>query len=445
MGAIITAFILLVVFIGTTVFRPLKGEWVIYEENGDTVNITIPNKQDLLVSFQEPELNATIIYHYDLVRPESPDKPCDASNANIEVLASGDAGKIANSVVSYDPHFKITKETVTPYANSLSENKSYASSLGGSLRQDSLYVSNEIYLEKSGKTMLFFDKYDLDLNPVYFNVSVNIPDAAICVNGEEVAIPNMENFRTEVGPYTPGLFIVDTSAEINGYTFENKTDLSILTSNDTEVYLPDVYLGGEKIGTLEDYYGEFGPLSWSEDLTLELGIDFPSGVMKSESTTLNDFNQDYYLHFPKDFGYQTVMDKLFRPLAKQIVFMSEKDSADLDEKDNEALAAYLTGGKDNELYTRFTEYAEVFRGNADAQDLDWSLQITDVTQTDVHLYNVKMDFKLTTRYTSASGRDNLDEAYEYEFVVESFENSESWEGIGFTLSEIVSKVDTLNE
>lgn len=87
MGAIITAFILLVVFIGTTVFRPLKGEWVIYEENGDTINITIPNKQDLLVSFQEPELNATIIYHYDLVRPESPDKPYDASNAKkVEIL-----------------------------------------------------------------------------------------------------------------------------------------------------------------------------------------------------------------------------------------------------------------------------------------------------------------------------------------------------------------------
>lgn len=381
-------------------------------------------------------------------------------NNYIEVLASGDAGKIANSVVSYDPHFKITKESVTPYANYLSENKSYVSSLGGSLRQDSLYVADEIYLEKSGKTMLFFDKYDLVLNPIYFNVSVNIPDAAIRVNGEEVAISNIENFRTEVGPYAPGLFEVDTSAEINGYTFENKTALSILTSNDIEVYLPiegvefsigsneetpDVYLGGEKIGSLEDYSGEFGPVSWSEDLTLELGIDFPSGVMKSESTTLKDYNYDYYLHFPKDFGYQTVADKLFKPLAKQIVSMSEKDSADLNEKDNEALAAYLTGGKDSELFTRFTEYAEVFRGNADAENLDWSLQITDMIQTDVNLYTVTMDFELTTRYTSASSRDNLDEVYEYTFVIELFESSEAWDGLGFTLSEITSKVDTLSE
>lgn len=167
--------------------------------------------------------------------------------------------------------------------------------------------------------------------------------------------------------------------------------------------------------------------------------------MKSESTTLKDYNYDYYLHFPKDFGYQTVADKLLKPLAKQIVYMSEIDSADLDEKDNEALAAYLTGGKDSELFTRFTEYAEVFRGNADAEDLDWSLQITDRIQTGINLYTVTMDFERTTRYKSASGRDNLDEVYEYTFVIESFESSEAWDGLGFTLSEITSKVDTLSE
>ena len=56
-----------------------------------------------------------------------------------------------------------------------------------------------------------------------------------------------------------------------------------------------------------------------------------------------------------------------------------------------------------------------------------------------------MDFELTTRYTAASGRDNLNEVYEYTFVIESFESSEAWDGLGFTLSEITSKVDTLSE
>ena len=77
--------------------------------------------------------------------------------------------------------------------------------------------------------------------------------------------------------------------------------------------------------------------------------------------------------------------------------------------------------------------------------MDWSLQITDMTQTDVNLYTVTMDFERKTRYTAASGRDNLDEVYEYTFVIESFESSEAWDGLGFTLSEITSKVDTLSE
>ena len=66
-------------------------------------------------------------------------------------------------------------------------------------------------------------------------------------------------------------------------------------------------------------------------------------------------------------------------------------------------------------------------------------------QTGINLYTVTMDFERTTRYTSASGRANLNEAYAYTFVIESFESSEAWDGLGFTLSEITSKVDTLSE
>ena len=50
------------------------------------------------------------------------------------------------------------------------------------------------------------------------------------------------------------------------------------------------------------------------------------------------------------------------------------------------------------------------------------------------------------RYTSASDHDNLDEAFEYESVVESFESSEHWDcvGIEYPLSEIASKVSRLD-
>ena len=64
-------------------------------------------------------------------------------------------------VVSHDPNFKVTSESVLPYANYLANNKGYVNSLSGFLRQDSLYSADEIYLEQNGKTMLFFDNYDL--------------------------------------------------------------------------------------------------------------------------------------------------------------------------------------------------------------------------------------------------------------------------------------------
>lgn len=381
-------------------------------------------------------------------------------NHYIEILASADAERIADAVKTNDPNFKVTAESLAPYVRYLEENKSYVSQISSALRQDSLYNGDEIYLEQKGKTMLFFDNYDLVINPVYFNVGVNVKDAAISINGENVATSTVEDYTTEVGPYAPGVFELNAAAEINGYEFENKTKETILYSHEWDAYLhiegvefevssnqdiADVYLDGEKIGNLTDGSGTFGPVSWSEGMMLELGMDFPSGTLKSESVELSDYNYDYYyLSFPNDFSYQTVVDELFGPLTRKIVYMSEADESSLKEKDNEDLASYLTGGKDNELYTRFTEYAKVFRDNADAKYLSWNLEVTDVTQTDVNLYTVTMDFELTTTYSYDSNRDDLEEAYEYTFVIESFEDPDSWDGIGFTLSEISSKVDTLN-
>lgn len=380
-------------------------------------------------------------------------------DAFIETLASADENKLAKLVVTHDPNFKVTPESLAPFATYLSENKSYVSNLGSAFRNSISTDSKEIYVSKNGKKMFFYDNYELVINPVYFNVSTNVADATITLNGKELLVSDEEDFSKEVGPYAPGKYEFHATADINGYQFENKAKENILSNFETEVYLPvegvefsiysnqenpDVYLNNKKIGQLKDGYGDFGPVSWSDGMLLELGMEFPSGTLKSKSTELYNYDDSYSLDFTNVFSYQDVSDVLFDPLTSQIIYMSESDEEYLDSEDESELASYLTGGKNSELYVRFIEYAKVFRGNKDAESLSYNYNITDITQTDVNLYTVTMDFELTTYYSYSSNRDNLEERYDYTFVVESYEKDDYWNPIGFTLSEITSKVDTLN-
>lgn len=377
----------------------------------------------------------------------------------MKVLASADASEYADIMITYDPNFEITEESIAPYAAYLEENKSYLNEVIMNLRNNDGGPMREIYVEPNGKKLLFFDNYSLLIYPVYFSVSTNEPYAKIVVNGTDEFTTDENNLSFEVGPYAPGEQVITADVEMNGYEFNNSVMQDLLASAPfSDVYVPlegvefavytnqdyaDVYLDGKVIGQVENGYGTFGPVSWNAESILELGIDYDFGTYKSESHQLRDYNADYVMNFANVFTYGNVSRQVFEPLFRTITTLSKNKNSDL-ALDKLDMAPYLVNGEENELMTRFTEYIRVFRENEDTSQLDFTFEITDIIQIDNNLYTVKMDMDLTTYYSYKSNRENLKEKLQYEFIVES-EHDEPYDGLRFKLKEITSKVDVGSE
>ena len=54
-------------------------------------------------------------------------------------------------------------------------------------------------LKKQGKSMIFYDKYVLELNPVYLEINTNRKDSKIYLNDKEVATAKEDDYTAEIG------------------------------------------------------------------------------------------------------------------------------------------------------------------------------------------------------------------------------------------------------
>lgn len=133
-----------------------------------------------------------------------------------EALMSTDAEKIANSVKSTDKQFKISKNEIKIYSDYLKENKAYLSNLSDNLASANA-SENDIYLRKNGKYFFLFDKYDLILQPVYFNVETNVNGMSLTVNGtSEEKVSNRDDYTWKLGPLVPGAYSIKGTFDYNG-------------------------------------------------------------------------------------------------------------------------------------------------------------------------------------------------------------------------------------
>lgn len=375
----------------------------------------------------------------------------------IEVLALNDPDRLAEIIVSPDPNFEVTSDSLKPFTDYIAHNKSYLKDITSSLRDDTLYSSDDLFVNKSGKKFLFFENYELVINPIYFTIETNVEGAIISVNGQEVTVSDYNDSSLEVGPYAPGEFEVEAKTDLNGYQFSTHETESILNENSYEgVYLSlegvefdiysnrdtaDVYLDGKIIGQIEDGEGYFGPVVWSEDSELELGIDYPSGVLKSEKTLLGEYYENYGLYFPDEVAYYDVNQSLLTPLLNHITNMSAGDKFDGDPE--EMLAGYFTDGRDNEIYIQTLDYTNAFSANPDKEELFWNIDTLDVIQTDLNLYEVTILVDLITYYSSDSEIKDLEESYEYKITIETYDKGDTYNTLGFKVKEVTNKIDML--
>ena len=89
-------------------------------------------------------------------------------------------------------------------------------------------LANMFTLKKQGKTMLVYDKYVLELNPVYLEITTNYKDSKIYLNDTLVATANEDNFTAKIGPYVPGKYTIKVSLDGEHAKAEKKDEVDLV-------------------------------------------------------------------------------------------------------------------------------------------------------------------------------------------------------------------------
>jgi uncharacterized membrane protein YvbJ len=257
-----------------------------------------------------------------------------------EAINDADGKKLAKYLVSSDDKLEINEESLKPFVEylkdkpdvkkalvSLIETQAKFDKKSGKQKVEDLAdyqketdmilgmlsgysnLGDLFTLKKQGKSMIFYDKYVLELNPVYLEINTNRKDSKIYLNDKEVATAKEDDYTAEIGPYVPGEYTIKVSLD-GEYVNAEESEKVDLVSNFTRrkkgknvlstylnLYVRNIsissnyeeaklFVNGSDTGLLIKDIDKFGPLPTNGTVKLQAKMDFPWGTVASEEVAV---------------------------------------------------------------------------------------------------------------------------------------------------------------
>ncbi len=357
----------------------------------------------------------------------------------IEIINTGDAAKIAKTISTEDLNFELKEETLQPYADFIKDDKEYVHLLSNRMKSESESVdpSYDVYLKRDGKDLLFFDHYELMINPVYAELTTNMEEAVISLNGKEIGTADRSDYTHKVGPLAPGTYMFKSSIEQYGSPLVNEqevffsgeegmnyVDLSLSGVNiDVTSNLTDgiVYLNDKQIGQLKDGEGSFGPVSWSEDSYLSVKKEYTNETIESEQVELMDYDESYYftLDVLDEYAAEDFVSTIYQ-LTENISYYGEE----YDDSYSDNLAEWMVDGENNEIYQ--TLYSNAIKSYDDEtiSSVTYNTEVEEVKQIDAYEYEVTYGVTVDTSYSYDSDKEDFEEVIPFKATVVMIESDE---------------------
>lgn len=357
----------------------------------------------------------------------------------IEIINTGDAAKIAKAISTEDLNFELKEETLQPYADFIKNDKEYVHLLSNRMKSESESVdrSYDVYLKRDGKDLLFFDHYELMINPVYAELTTNMEEAVISLNGKEIGTANRSDYTQKVGPLAPGTYMFKSFIDQYGSPLVNEqevffsgeegmkyVDLSLSGVNiDVTSNLTDgtVYLNDKQIGQLKDGEGSFGPVSWNEDSYLSVKKEYTNETLESEQVELMDYDESYYftLDVLDEYAAEDFLSTIYQ-LTENISYYGEE----YDDSYSDELAEWMVDGKDNEIYQ--TLYSNAIKSYDDEtiSSVTYNTEVEEVKQIDAYEYEVTYGVTVDTSYSYDSDKEDFEEVIPFKATVVMIESDE---------------------
>ncbi|MBM7539793.1 zinc ribbon domain-containing protein [Amphibacillus cookii] len=353
------------------------------------------------------------------------DAQIDRLIASIQNRESSD---LVKQLVTYDPSFEVTEESIAPYMDYLNDNNEYLSRLVERMRNrnDAFNSSNELYIEQEGSHFGLFDRYQLVMNPVYLAIESSIDGAVIAINDEEAGIYYADDL-VSVGPVAPGRYQFSAAVD-SDIPLENVKTEDILSSSDTYlVTIPlrsilfsvtsdiedaTVYLDDVEIGKLSDGEGQFGPLPLNDNSLLQLKKAYESETLASEPIHVTEYQDDYHILFElaNVESAQSTLNALYRDVG-YLISWGETDSRLSD------IQALLVDGRDNSLYQTFNNTADRYNDDEEVQSVNYTASIQEFEQLDIYDYAVIYELDVETRHYYGASQDDYTQTLTFEAIM----------------------------
>ncbi|MRX72834.1 zinc-ribbon domain-containing protein [Bacillus lacus] len=236
-------------------------------------------------------------------------------------LLEKDSKALAKVLTSNDKNLLIDEKSVDGLLKYYSENPDKVQETLQSLRWQSQRLSTPdsqtdeeytsygegfVNLEKDGKVFVY-ENYEINVDPVYLNLSTNFKDTTLFVDGKEVAVANQQDFSSTVGPFLPGYYELEGRLETDFITLSSKDNIFFhqqrnkqevevyIEANDVTVSLPEelagseakLFINGKDVGVNLMENRTFGPVLTDGSMTLSVEAEFPWGKVKSEELVID--------------------------------------------------------------------------------------------------------------------------------------------------------------
>ncbi|MGC4376617.1 zinc-ribbon domain-containing protein [Fictibacillus sp. Mic-4] len=234
-----------------------------------------------------------------------------------------DVGKVKKLIESDSNAAKVSDEQVKElisyykkdpslFSDTIAALKSQGEQLedGGTMKAAADPNKNEfLKLSKAGSKWFFFTAYNIQVKPIYAEISSNYGGSVVYINHQKAGqLPNKDESE-KFGPYFPGDLQVKVTYEGDYGKIEKKEELK-LNQVENNVAKADIELDGTFVYPYSNYddailfvngkstghtvgdIKELGPVATDGSITLHAEKSFPEGTIKSKEVIINDSTHD---------------------------------------------------------------------------------------------------------------------------------------------------------
>lgn len=367
-----------------------------------------------------------------------------------EVIETKDPKQWAEVMVSSDPNYKVSPDSLKKLTDYYKEddNKEAFSNLIKDL--DKNRPDKDLSVTSDGKQLFLYDKYAIEVKPVYMSVSKTPKDVLIEVDGKK---EEGKKETIKVGPLTPGIY--DVKGTLKDVSTNTKVDLvrhgneEFEDSKDVEIDLhkvafkvtsnvegADVLVDDKKVATIKNGTAEVKDLVWHQGMSVKLTKTIGKEVLETEGYTIE--SSEYLEENYESDDYYSELDLRFEDIksADDIsYFLNDfysdvtsytSGSGSLDLSQSSSLSEFFANGDDNAEFHDFSKFINGVRSSKEKSRVVGTPEVESFTMTGKDTYEAQYLIEYRTIYQSYR-MDDIVQVFRYKKATFRFdEESETF-------------------